>query len=496
MSAPGEFYHPDNYVVMAVDNIEDCPLVEFPLSALFDITTSTVVEDYLEVLHDHITQLLEDTTWLEEQSRLSLLCARFAVYHQRTYGELVSLRKPALQRLITQTLRNNSGVHDPIEVPVFIRFFMMPDNALPRLQQHSFNTRNLPVLSDRPSESRGALNVVSPFLPEDPTQSDALIDTPSGAAETGYNIDGSNRGGTDVGYRALMDENNCTSPAEVLVPRHLQRIDRAMTVDVTTTSPGDINVPSSDVIDCPFSPHCKCLEITVPPEACLNQAEQETPTLFCSPPECFSRCTTLFEPDMLMVAASTHASAAVLEHSSLVQATMPGKTWLPFSHRDKCETPTCIGSHPCCTINFMQASGELLLLQLERVDTTHTGSVSERVSPRVALAEVIQSLLLSGNAPDVPLMAGTATKASSWLVANATVGTLSNNGIATQMPIWPAVTLLSPPPPAEGSANEKAVLGTMPYVFAMAAEGNRLLLPINMRFQPVDRGRSFGTLLS
>jgi hypothetical protein len=131
MMAPREFYHSDDYVVITVD-IEDCPLVEFPLTELFDIATSTVVDNYLEVVQDYVTQLIEDTTWLDTQSAKCLLCSRLRMYHRRNEGELLSLRQPALQRLITQKLRFRNGVnYDPIEVPLFIRF-MNPDITLPR----------------------------------------------------------------------------------------------------------------------------------------------------------------------------------------------------------------------------------------------------------------------------------------------------------------------------------------------------------------------------
>jgi hypothetical protein len=134
MAAPRESYQAGNLVVITVD-IEDCPLVEFPLTELFDITTLTVVENYLDVLRDYVTQVLEDTTWLDNQSTLRLLRARLGVYHRRNEdGLCISMRKPALQRRITQTLRGCDkigGVHRPvIEVPIFIRF-LRPEVNLP-----------------------------------------------------------------------------------------------------------------------------------------------------------------------------------------------------------------------------------------------------------------------------------------------------------------------------------------------------------------------------
>jgi hypothetical protein len=69
------------------------------------------------------------------------------------------------------------------------------------------------------------------------------------------------------------------------------------------------------------------------------------------------------------------------------------------------------------------------------------------------------------------------------------IGTPPNNDIATAMPICPAVILLPLSPPAEGTATDSWATLVTPFVPGMAADGNRLLLPINMRFKPVDRGR-------
>lgn len=120
MSASTEFYHSDDYVAITID-IEDCPVVEFPLTELFDIATSSIVDNYLEVLQKYVTQILEDTTWLDKQLKLCLLRARFCVYQRKQDGVLFTLRQPALQRLINQKLRCRNGIRCPIEVPLFIR---------------------------------------------------------------------------------------------------------------------------------------------------------------------------------------------------------------------------------------------------------------------------------------------------------------------------------------------------------------------------------------
>ena len=129
MSDAGEVQQPNDYVVITVD-IDDSPLAEFPLRELFDIATSTVVEDYFHVLQDYVTQVLEDTTWLDTQCKLRLLRTEFGVFYRRADGGIFSMRKPALQRRFAQTLRSRRGRHHSMEIPLFIRF-LLPDIDLP-----------------------------------------------------------------------------------------------------------------------------------------------------------------------------------------------------------------------------------------------------------------------------------------------------------------------------------------------------------------------------
>ena len=130
MSDAGEIQYPNDRVLLTVD-IEDCPLVEFPLGELFDFATSTIVDDYLEVLQDYVTQVIEDTTWLDKQCKSRLLSTEFGVFHRVDDGAIFSMRQPALQRRIAQTLRRRtSGSHHPMEIPIFIRL-MLPETYLP-----------------------------------------------------------------------------------------------------------------------------------------------------------------------------------------------------------------------------------------------------------------------------------------------------------------------------------------------------------------------------
>ena len=104
MSATMEFHCPDDYSVVITLDIDDCPIATIPLAELYDFRTSSVVEDYLEVLQSYAKQQLAWTPWLDKRVSTRLLNAGFATYKLRDTGELVAIRKPALQRMIIQTL--------------------------------------------------------------------------------------------------------------------------------------------------------------------------------------------------------------------------------------------------------------------------------------------------------------------------------------------------------------------------------------------------------
>lgn len=130
MSDAGEIQYPNDRVLITVD-IEDSPLVEFPLCELFDLATSTLVDDYLEALQTSVAQVIEDTTWLDKKCKSRLLSTDFGVFHRVDDEAIFSMRKPALQRRIAQNLRSRtSGSHHPVEIPIFIRF-MLPEIYLP-----------------------------------------------------------------------------------------------------------------------------------------------------------------------------------------------------------------------------------------------------------------------------------------------------------------------------------------------------------------------------
>jgi hypothetical protein len=129
MSVFEESNHNDDFVILYVD-IDDCPIAELPLTEIYDVTSSLLKDNYLETLRTYILQQLEDTPWLEDQSVSPLFDAGFATYHRRANGDILSLRKPALLRLIHQTLRSRPNVLEPISVSILIRF-MMSESGLP-----------------------------------------------------------------------------------------------------------------------------------------------------------------------------------------------------------------------------------------------------------------------------------------------------------------------------------------------------------------------------
>ncbi|KAI2495399.1 hypothetical protein MHU86_19113 [Fragilaria crotonensis] len=131
-----ESNHEDDFVILTVVDIDDCPIAELPLTEIYDVTTSLLKDDYLDTLRKYITQQLEDTTWLEDQSVSPLFDAGFATFHRRANGDILSLRKPALLRVIRQTLRGRPNALEPVSIPILIRF-MVPESGLPNREHRS-----------------------------------------------------------------------------------------------------------------------------------------------------------------------------------------------------------------------------------------------------------------------------------------------------------------------------------------------------------------------
>jgi hypothetical protein len=130
MSAPRELNHPDDFVILTVD-VADSPMAELRLSEIYDVQTFTMNDNYLLVLQDYIALQLEAAFGLCDRFKFCLLGSRFIPLHCRANGDIVSLRKPALERLIRQTLQSRLNNCKPASVPILIQF-KTPGFRVPR----------------------------------------------------------------------------------------------------------------------------------------------------------------------------------------------------------------------------------------------------------------------------------------------------------------------------------------------------------------------------
>ena len=121
MSGAGEIRYDDDCLVITID-IVDCPMAEIPLTDVFDVPTMTLCKTNHNKIHKSVLQQLQDTTWLSEDLLPSLVDPGFGRYHARDRNFIISLRKPALQRLIKQRLQGHSQPWDLVHVPILIRF--------------------------------------------------------------------------------------------------------------------------------------------------------------------------------------------------------------------------------------------------------------------------------------------------------------------------------------------------------------------------------------
>lgn len=122
MSAPGElFNHPNVFVMLTVD-VVDSPTAKLLLTEIYNVETLALNDDYLHVFQRLISLQLENTVGLGDWSRSHLLDARFCTLHCRAKGNLISLRKPSMERLIRQTIHNRLEALHPISVSILIQF--------------------------------------------------------------------------------------------------------------------------------------------------------------------------------------------------------------------------------------------------------------------------------------------------------------------------------------------------------------------------------------
>jgi hypothetical protein len=125
-----EIQYDNDCLVITID-IVDCPMAEIPLMEVFNVLTMSLLDTYHEVIRNSVLQQLQDTTWLSEDLLPSLIDPGFGMYHARDRNSIISLRKPALQRLIIERLKDRSRPLSLVHVPVLIRF-LIPDVDIPK----------------------------------------------------------------------------------------------------------------------------------------------------------------------------------------------------------------------------------------------------------------------------------------------------------------------------------------------------------------------------
>ncbi|KAI2491619.1 hypothetical protein MHU86_22936 [Fragilaria crotonensis] len=106
----------------------------------------------IATIRESVTLQLEDTPWLRraDDARRLLHDAGFGMYHARDRTSIITLRKPALQRLILQCLQERPRPSSTVHVHVLIRF-LLPDVDIPTPPRTSLTSD-----SERDSRSRSS----------------------------------------------------------------------------------------------------------------------------------------------------------------------------------------------------------------------------------------------------------------------------------------------------------------------------------------------------
>ena len=173
MTDAEEIQYDNDCLVISID-IVDCPMAEIPLTEVFDVLTKTLVDIYHDVIRDSVRQQLEHTTWLSADLLTTFTDPGFGMYHARDRKSVIMLRKPALQRLVIQRLKDWSRPSDIVHVPVLIRF-LLPDVDIPRPPSSSTASDNVSESQSRRSRA-GPPSIIDTADPvNEPT---ATEDTP------------------------------------------------------------------------------------------------------------------------------------------------------------------------------------------------------------------------------------------------------------------------------------------------------------------------------
>ena len=117
----------------------------------------------------YVIEQLEKTTWLTDVTTPTLLDPGFGMLYSRDRGKVLSLRKPALQRLVLKRLLRRDCPEDPFFVPLLIRF-LLPEVDLPKLPRISITSGSCAsCVSQGPSDEGTNLTLGTPVAVEPPT---------------------------------------------------------------------------------------------------------------------------------------------------------------------------------------------------------------------------------------------------------------------------------------------------------------------------------------
>ena len=267
-----EEIHYDNDCLVITIDLVDCPMAEIPLMEVFDVLTMTLVENYHDVIRETVLQQLEDTTWLSDDLLSTLTDPGFGMYHARDRNYVISLRKPALQRLILQCLRDRPRPSDILHVPILIRF-LLPDCAIPKPSGSSVASesvhasrsqrshRSPPSIIDHPDPVDTTVAMTSPGTEENipafrAASVAAIVEPVSAAAATTFRRQPVNTRPTGGHGPPIVVGHSKTSlfkPATTDVSRTQQENVDVSTATQATSTTTDFDSPSSTTWDRRFA---------------------------------------------------------------------------------------------------------------------------------------------------------------------------------------------------------------------------------------------------
>ena len=130
MAVAGEALPLNDSFIVKLD-IEDSPSAEIPLTDLYDMVSSSLLENYRAIIQDTVVQILEDTMWINATMMTAFLNAPFSIFDIRDGGLDISLWAQGLQRFVSQAIAARAVPLVDLRLPLLIRF-KSPDVTLPK----------------------------------------------------------------------------------------------------------------------------------------------------------------------------------------------------------------------------------------------------------------------------------------------------------------------------------------------------------------------------